>query len=125
MNQLDQFCCGPVNYQYCCNAQFVSIKSFLKLFYYSFFIREVNQEQSGGLGNYNDKQRHSKHAHYPPKSNRALAIILPIVAILVIAGAVIIVLFYYKKLRNEQSKDGKSASVARLNDNYSGKFIKR
>jgi hypothetical protein len=25
MNQLDQFCCGPANYQYCCNAQFVYI----------------------------------------------------------------------------------------------------
>jgi phage gp36-like protein len=23
MNQLDQFCCGPANYQYCCNVQFV------------------------------------------------------------------------------------------------------
>ena len=23
MNQLDQFCCGMANYQYCCNVQFV------------------------------------------------------------------------------------------------------
>ena len=26
MNQLDQFCCGPANYQFCCNAQFVFTK---------------------------------------------------------------------------------------------------
>lgn len=26
MNALDQFCCGPRNYQYCCNAECVFLK---------------------------------------------------------------------------------------------------
>ncbi len=40
MNQLDQFCCGIANYQYCCNEQFVSIKIFFKIFYHSSFLTE-------------------------------------------------------------------------------------
>ncbi len=40
MNQLDRYCCGIVNYQYCCNEQFVSYRIFLKLFCHLFFLTE-------------------------------------------------------------------------------------
>ncbi|CAF1222707.1 unnamed protein product [Adineta steineri] len=103
MNQLDQYCCGPANYQYCCNVQ------------------EYNQDQAGGYGNnvYNSNQRHGKTLHYSPRTNRTLAIVLPIVGLLVLAGAGIIVFLYYKKLQTEQGTDGKSTGANRLSDNYS------
>ncbi len=52
MNQLDQFCCGPANYQYCCNMQFVfffdlsiyfffSIENFIKVNVVALSIRDL------------------------------------------------------------------------------------
>ncbi|UJR23681.1 hypothetical protein I4U23_026664 [Adineta vaga] len=95
MNQLDQYCCGQSNYQYCCNAQ------------------EFNQEQSGGYGNnvFNDRQRHSKTLHYSPATKRTVSVVVPIACVLAVAGALIIVFLYYKKLRNEQTRDDKPSDT--------------
>ncbi|CAF1325428.1 unnamed protein product [Adineta ricciae] len=92
MNQLDQYCCGQPNFQYCCNAQ------------------EFNQEQSGGYGNnvYYDRQRHAKTLHYSRATRRNVSILVPIASVLAVAGAMIIVVLYYKKLRNEQTNDKKT-----------------
>jgi hypothetical protein len=128
MNQLDQFCCGIANYQYCCNEQFVLIKCFFQIFYHLFYLnREFYRNQGGGYGDDNNLGKHgySKYSHYSRSTNRTLAIILPIASLLVIIAAAIIVFLYYKKLRNAQSKGGKSSGVTRLIDNYSGKFIRR
>ncbi|CAF3425090.1 unnamed protein product [Rotaria sp. Silwood1] len=97
MNQHDEYCCGSANYQYCCNAQ------------------EFRQGQNDVF----DNNRHSRHYHHSRTLNRALAVILPFVGILVIAGAGIIIFFYYKKLQKEHNKHSKSSAVTRLNDNYS------
>ena len=67
--------------------------------------------------------RYPKHAQYRPSSNRAAAIVIPIVSVLVGAGAVVIVILYYRKLRNEQSNDRKSLTAARLQDSYAGKRL--
>jgi hypothetical protein len=124
MNQNDQFCCGSGDYQYCCNAQFVFIKISFKIFYAFFSNRESNQNQVGGSGD-GGQQRYPKHPHYSRSTSRALAIVLPIAAILVIIGAVIIVFFYYKRLRNGQNKNVKSSVTTRIQDDYSGKCLKR
>lgn len=91
------------------------------------FNREFNRNQGGGFdGNINlGKHRHSKHSHFSSSTSRTLAIVLPIIGVLVVAGAVIIVFLYYKKLRNTQNKDAKPSGATRLNDNYSGKFTIR
>jgi hypothetical protein len=95
--------------------------SSLKLFVF-FLNREYNLNQGGGfdLG----KDRNSKNAHYS-STNRTLAIVLPIIAVLVVAGAIAIIILYYKNLRNVQNKDGKSVEAVQSKDKYSGKFIKR
>jgi len=100
MNQLDQFCCGIANYQYCCNEQ------------------EYNREQFGGYGDNTYLGKRPFRNSYYSSSSRTLAIVLPIVGILVVAGAVIIVYFYYKKVRNAQNINGISSITTRLNDKY-------
>jgi hypothetical protein len=89
--------------------------------------REFYRNQGGGYGDDINLGKHgySKYSHYSRSTNRTLAIILPIASLLVIIAAAIIVFLYYKKLRNAQSKGGKSSGVTRLIDNYSGKFIRR
>ena len=82
--------------------------------------REFNLNQ--GIGFDNSNQRHSKS--YAPSRNRALAVVLPIVGILVVAGALIIVFLYYKKTRHSQSSNIKSKATP-SNESYSGKFTHR
>lgn len=86
---------------------------------FSFSRREYYRNQGGGYGDNGNfgKQGHPRNGYYPPRSNRALAIILPIVGILVIAGAVLLVFMFYKKNRNTQS-------TSRASEKYSGKFFK-
>ncbi|CAF3263362.1 unnamed protein product [Rotaria socialis] len=98
----NRFCCGPANYQYCCNQQE--------------FHQNQNQNQEYGYSNNHGKNRHSNHSH---TTRRILAVVLPIVGILVVAAVAIIVFLYYKKLRNTQNKQSKSSGVNKLGDNYS------
>jgi len=128
MNQLDQFCCGPANYQYCCNIQFVSIKNYLFIFIYLFiyFNREFSQTQRGGFADptFISDQRFPKRSDYPPSTKKILAIILPIASFIVLTGIIVLVFLYYKKFRNEQNRSRKPPGSIRLEDNYSGKSTK-
>jgi len=90
-----------------------------------FLNREYYRNQAGGFDDGSDySNRHSRNRHHS-RTNRALAIILPIVAVLVAAGAIVIVYLYYKKYRNPQNKDEKSTGIIGKNDNYSGKYIRK
>ncbi|CAF1543480.1 unnamed protein product [Rotaria magnacalcarata] len=103
MHRNNRFCCGPVNYQYCCNEQ-------------EFY---QNQNQEYDYNNNHGKNRHPHHLHHSNTTRRILAVVLPIVGILVVAAVAIIVILYYKKLRNTQNNQSKSSGVNKLSDNYS------
>ena len=85
---------------------------------YSIFYREFyfQSRPSYGAGQVN-----ARNGQYLPSKNRAVAIVVPIVGTLVVAGALIIVFMYYKKLRNEQQKSSKPLVPPRSHENYSGK----
>lgn len=102
MNQLDQFCCGMANYQYCCNVQ------------------EFSQTQRGAFGNqqYTGAQRSPQPPSYSSSTKKVLAIVLPIASFIVLAGIAIVVVLYYKKFRKEQYRTGKPVGAIRLQDNY-------
>ncbi|CAF1457409.1 unnamed protein product [Adineta ricciae] len=103
MNQLDQFCCGLANYQYCCNAQ------------------EFSQYQRGAFSDnhYMNDQRFPRRSVYSSTTKRILAIIIPIASFVVLTGIVILVVLYYKKFRKEQTRTRKPSGAIRLEDNYS------
>ncbi|CAF1196750.1 unnamed protein product [Rotaria sordida] len=103
MNQLDQFCCGPANYQYCCNAQ------------------EFSQSQRGAFSDnrFIDRQGFSTRTDFSPSTKQILAIISPIGSFIVLVGIFTLVILYYKKIRKEQNRIGKLAGAIRLEDNYS------
>ncbi len=100
----------------------------LELFRYLFvLIREFYRNQAGGYeGDGVDYSNHrdSRHRHYS-RTNRALAVILPIVGILVIAGAIAIVFLYYKKHPNILSKSKSNKTTTSIavvkSDEYSGR----
>jgi hypothetical protein len=121
MNQLDQFCCGPANYQFCCNAQFVFIKK--RSFTYIYFDREFSQYQRGAFGGerYFGDQPFQKRSNYPSSTKKILAVMLPIASFIVITGIVALVFIYYKKFRKEQNRTRKPAGSIRLEDNYSSR----
>lgn len=84
------------------------------------FCREFNYNRRPGFGG----QHYSRHGgQYTPSSNRAVAIIVPIVGILVVGGALAIIFFYYQKVRNEQTKGSKTSGPARLAETYSGRVF--
>jgi hypothetical protein len=90
-------------------------------------IREFYRNQAGGYeGDGVDYSNHrdSRHRHYS-RTNRALAVILPIVGILVIAGAIAIVFLYYKKHPNILSKSKSNKTTTSIavvkSDEYSGR----
>lgn len=103
MNQMNTYCCGIANYQYCCNEQ------------------EYNRNQGGGYGNDGNfgKHGHGRNGYYAPNSNRTLAIVLPIVGIIVIVAAVVLVFMFYKKTRNTQSSGRGFTTTIRTTDKYS------
>ncbi|CAF1120611.1 unnamed protein product [Adineta steineri] len=103
MNQLDQYCCGMANYQYCCNAQ------------------EFSQNQRGAFADnrYIGDQRFPKRSTYSTSTKRLLAVIIPIASFVVLAGIGILVFLYYKKFRKEQYRTRKLSGAIRLEDNYS------
>ena len=127
MNQLDRFCCGPVNSQYCCNeqlsdetARILSLKTNLMVVFFLFREFYYQSRPSFGAGQVN-----ARHGQYSPSKNRAVAIVVPIVGTLVVVGALIIVFLYYKKLRSEQKKSSKPSVAPRTHENYSGRTTKR
>ncbi|CAF3354404.1 unnamed protein product [Rotaria sp. Silwood1] len=103
MNQLDQYCCGPANYQYCCNAQ------------------EYSQTQRGAFGDhrYIGQRGFSTRTEFLPSTKRILAIISPIGGFIVLTGIISLAVLYYKKIRKEQNSIGKPAGAIRLQDDYS------
>lgn len=103
MNQLDQFCCGPANYQHCCNAQ------------------EFSYTQRGGHydTSYIGDQRFPKLGTYSTFTKKTLPIIGPIFGVVILAGIVAVVYFYYRRIRKDQNRARKPAGAVRLDDNYS------
>ncbi|UJR25209.1 hypothetical protein I4U23_006561 [Adineta vaga] len=103
MNQLDQFCCGLANYQYCCNAQ------------------EFSQSQRGVYNDnrYMNDQRFPRRSTYSTSTKRILTIIIPIVSFIVLTGIISLIVLYYKKFRKEQNRTRKPSGAIRLEDNYS------
>jgi hypothetical protein len=127
MNQLDQYCCGYPNYQYCCNAQFVFIKDYIFSFIYLFiyFNREFGETRRGYFADhvFIDDQRFRKQSNYPLSTKKILTIILPVAGFIVLTGIIVLVFLYYKKFRKEQNRTRKPAGAIRLEDNYSGKNL--
>ena len=78
--------------------------------------REYKQSMGGD-------QFYLKRGRYSSTS-RSLAVILPIICFIVIAGAAAVIFVYYKKLHSSRSKDGKSIGTIGKNENYSGKYNK-
>ena len=57
----------------------------------------------------------------PSSTNRSLAVVLPIISLIVIAGAAAIIYVYYQKLREARSKSGKAPNT----EDYAGKSIEK
>lgn len=79
------------------------------------FVNREYRYSMGGDEFYLKRRRYSS-------TNRNLAVILPIIALIVIAGAGAIVFIYYKKIRGSRSASEKSSGATRRNENYSGKY---
>lgn len=94
MNQLDRFCCGSAEAQFCCNEQ--------EYRYY---------QQIGSSGG---RHRHPKNNMYQPSRNWLVMILVPIAGTIVGILAVVIVFMYYRKTKNSSS----NFPTTRLNDKY-------
>lgn len=99
---------------------------FLRIQICVLFRREYYRSQGGGYGDNANfgKHGHPRNGYYPPRSNRTLAIVLPIVGVIAIAGAVVLVFLFYKKTRNSQFSGRSFTTTTRTNEKYSGKIIK-
>lgn len=69
-----------------------------------------------------NQQLYAKKPDYPASTKKLLAIIIPIISLVVLAGIGVFIFFYYKRFRNEQTRARKLSGTIRLDDTYSSKF---